>query len=69
MTGAGLAVGVVAELILTRLMRGLLYEVAPADPVSFLAAAVALLSVALLACLLPAARALRIQPTKALRYE
>ena len=69
MTGAGLGAGSVAALALTRLMRGLLYEVGPADPVSFLAAAAGLSAVALLACLVPAVRALRVQPTRALRYE
>jgi putative ABC transport system permease protein len=68
-TGAGLAIGIVAGFLLTRLMRGLLYEVGPADPVSFLAAAATLSAVALIACLVPGVRALRVQPTQALRYE
>lgn len=68
-TGIGLAAGVVAGLALTRLMEGLLYEVAATDPASFLVAAACLLAVALLACLAPALRALRIQPMTALHYE
>ncbi|MGV8039997.1 MAG: ABC transporter permease [Thermoanaerobaculaceae bacterium] len=68
-TGAGLAAGGLAGLALTRLMRGLLFEVAPTDPKSLLAATGCLLAVALLACAIPAARALRIQPMTALRYE
>ena len=68
-TGIGLAVGVVAGLALTRLMSGLLYEVAATDPMSFLAAAACLVVVALGACLVPALRALGVQPVQALRYE
>lgn len=68
-TGAGLAVGLVAGLLLTRLMSGLLFEVAPTDPASFGAAAVSLLVVGTIACLVPALRALAIQPIRALRYE
>jgi putative ABC transport system permease protein len=69
MTGAGIAVGVVAGIALTRLMSGLLYEVAPTDPLSFVLAAASLFVVALLACLVPALRALAVQPVRALRYE
>jgi putative ABC transport system permease protein len=50
-------------------MSGLLYEVAPTDPASVLAATGGLLAVALLACVVPAVRALRIEPMSALRYE
>lgn len=68
-TGIGLAVGVVAGLALTRLMSSLLYEVAPSDPTSFVSAVVCLIVVALGACLVPALRALAVQPVQALRYE
>jgi ABC-type antimicrobial peptide transport system permease subunit len=68
-TGIGLAVGAAAGLALTRLMAGLLYEVAPTDPVSLLAATGCLVAVALVACAVPAARVLRIEPMSALRYE
>ncbi len=68
-TGVGLVVGLAAGLALTRLMSSLLYEVAATDPASFLAAAACLVVVALAACLVPAMRALRVQPVRALRYE
>ena len=67
--GAGLLLGAAAAFPLTRLIDTLLYGVAPTDPISFVAAAIALAAVALLACLLPAARATRIAPASALRNE
>lgn len=68
-TAAGLAAGVVTAVALTRLMTSLLYEVTPGDPASFAFACATLVLVALLACLVPALRALRVQPITALRYE
>jgi putative ABC transport system permease protein len=68
-TGAGLLAGIVVGLALTRLMSSLLYEVAPSDPTSFVVAACCLIVVALAACLVPALRALAVQPVRALRYE
>jgi ABC-type lipoprotein release transport system permease subunit len=65
----GLLLGAAAAFPLTRLIETLLYGVAPNDPVAFLASAGALSAVALLACLLPAARATRIAPASALRNE
>jgi putative ABC transport system permease protein len=52
-----------------RAIAGVLYGVTAADPVSWLAAAALLLSVASIANLIPAARAARVQPTQALRTE
>jgi putative ABC transport system permease protein len=66
---AGAAVGLVAALAATRAMRGLLFGVAPGDPLSFLLVAPLLLLVALLACWLPARRVSRIDPLLALRSE
>jgi predicted permease len=65
----GMAAGIGAALALTRLMAGLLYGVAPRDPLSIAAAAAAMLVVALLAAALPARRASRVEPMTALRYE
>ena len=65
----GIAVGLFAAFWLTRLLRHQLFEVSPTEPRVFLAVALVLLVVALLACLLPARRATRIHPMEALRYE
>ena len=65
----GIAVGVGAGLPLTRLMAGLLYGVGPSDSVTFVAGALVLASASLLACYLPARRAMRVDPIEVLRQE
>jgi putative ABC transport system permease protein len=57
------------SLALARLISSFLYGVPPVDPVTFLLAPLVLLAVALLAAVLPAIRALRINPVEALRAE
>jgi putative ABC transport system permease protein len=67
--GIGLAAGIVAALGLTRIMRGLLFEITPADPSTFAIVIAAVAAVALLASYLPARRAASISPMEALRAE
>lgn len=69
LVACGLVVGLTAALALTRLIDSLLYGIKPSDPLTFSAAGLVLLAVALFASLLPALRATRIAPAKALRDE
>ena len=67
LTTIGLIIGAIAALLLTRLMENLLYKVSPRDPIAFSSALIILILVTLLACFLPARRATRIDPVRALR--
>src|SRR5206468_10460197 len=58
----GVGIGVLTALALTRVMRNLLYEVTPTDPLTFATVSLLLLGIALLACWLPARRAARVDP-------
>jgi len=69
LTLIGVAIGVTGALALTRFLSTLLYEVRATDPATFVLVALLLAFVALLACYIPARRAMRVDPMKALRYE
>jgi predicted permease len=66
---AGVAIGIPGALALTRFLRALLYEVTPADPFTFAIATLALVAVAMMACLNPARRAMAVDPIAVLRRE
>ena len=67
--GLGILAGIGGALALTRFLHSLLFRVTPADPATFVAVALLLIAVALLACYIPARRAMKVDPMVALRYE
>jgi predicted permease len=69
LTGAGIGLGIAAALALTRVMSALLFGVSPMDPITYVAVAASLATVALFATYLPARRASRVDPVIALRAD
>lgn len=69
LTLVGMVIGLGAALAVTRVMETLLYEVSATDPLTFIAIALLLVGVALVASFIPARRATRVDPIVALRYE
>jgi len=67
--GGGLAVGLIASLVLTRVTQSLLFETSALDPVAFAIAASAMAMVGVIAAVIPATRAMRVDPATALRAE
>jgi putative ABC transport system permease protein len=65
----GVVAGAVGALFLTRLLVSFLHNVSPTDPLTFMAVALLLVGVALVACYVPARRAVRVDPVKTLRQE
>lgn len=66
---AGIAIGIIGGLALTRLLSSLLFGVTPGDWLTFVSVSLLMLFVALAACAIPARRAMRVDPIVALRYE
>jgi macrolide transport system ATP-binding/permease protein len=69
LTGTGLAIGLGLSLLASQVLRGLLYGIAPSDPLTFFGVALVLATVALCANLVPARRATEVDPLVALRYD
>jgi hypothetical protein len=68
-TGAGIAAGLVLAAVFTRLLAGLLFQVSPLDPLTYAGVIVLMLLAVVSAATIPALRAARIQPARAIRYE
>jgi len=69
LTTGGIAAGVVASIVLTRLLSSLLFEVSPIDPPTYAAVAISLVAAAVIASYLPALRATMVDPVESLRAE
>ena len=69
LTIVGIGLGIVGALALVRLIKSLLFGVTAHDPVTFISVSAVLFAVAVIACLIPARRATRVDPLVALRYE
>jgi ABC-type antimicrobial peptide transport system permease subunit len=66
---AGIGLGIVASIVVSRLLQGFLFGVAPGDPTTFLAVSLLMAAAGLGACAVPAIRAARLDPLVAMRAE
>jgi putative ABC transport system permease protein len=69
LTGIGVLIGAALALVIARLISSFLFGVKPSDPLTYFLVALGLAGIALLACYIPARRALKVDPLVALRYE
>jgi len=69
MAAVGVAIGLLGAALVTRLLRDMLFQVTPLDPLAFLLSVAVLFAVSALACLAPANRAARLDPARAIRQE
>jgi ABC-type antimicrobial peptide transport system permease subunit len=69
LSGAGVAIGLAVTLLASRVVSGFLFELSPNDPITLAGVAALLIATTLLAGLLPARRAARVDPIQALRAE
>jgi putative ABC transport system permease protein len=69
LTAIGVAIGIALAIGVTRLISTFLFGVKPTDPLTYVAVAIGLAAIALLACYIPARRAMKVDPLVALRYE
>jgi putative ABC transport system permease protein len=69
LVASGMALGMLAAIALTQVIRSFLWGITPTDPVTFAIVSAALTALALIACYVPARRALKIDPIIALRIE
>jgi putative ABC transport system permease protein len=69
MVALGVIIGVAGGIALSRYLSSLFFGVSPASPATYLQVALLMIGIALVACLLPAWRAIRVNPMVALRYE
>jgi ABC-type antimicrobial peptide transport system permease subunit len=69
MVALGVLIGVAGGIALSRYLSSLFFGVSPANPATYVEVALLMIGIALVACLLPAWRAIRVNPMVALRYE
>ena len=69
LTSAGLAVGIVGAIVLTRFIQSFLFHVSPTDPLTLVTVGLLTLAISLVATLIPARRAVRVDPMEALRMD